>query len=106
MITWLAPAISLTELHRIKRWQVDHALEHPVEYQTWDAVLTTWFMGWVGWLPTWALDLWWCSVPCPLGMLAPRLYIGWRARAHAQHRLRCDWLPEVRGHAGESTMNH
>ena len=33
MITWLAPAISLTELHRIKRWQVDHALEHPEKYK-------------------------------------------------------------------------
>jgi hypothetical protein len=66
-------------------------------------VLTTWFIGWVGWLPTWALDLWWCAGPCLLGMLAPRLYIGWRARAHAQHRLRCDWLPEAQGQtAGNS----
>lgn len=97
MITWLAPAISITELHRIKRWQVDHALEHPVEYEIWDAVLTTWFMGWVGWLPTWVLDAWWASGPCLLGMLAPRLYVSWRARAHAQHRLRCDWLPAARG---------
>ena len=29
---------------------------------------------------------------CLLGMWTPALYVGWRARAHAAGRLRCDWL--------------
>lgn len=92
MVPQLLQAVPLSELHRIRRWHVAHAHNHPLEYQLWDAVLTSWLMGWVGWLPTWALDAWWAAVPCVLGMLAPGLYVGWRARAHAQHRLRCDWL--------------
>ena len=47
--------------------------EHPLEFQLWDAVMTCWFMGWVGWLPTFALDAWW-------------------ARAHTLNKLRCDWI--------------
>ena len=27
-----------------------------------------------------------------LGMLAPSLYIAWRARAHARNTLRCEWI--------------
>lgn len=92
MVPQLMQAVPLSELHRIRRWHVEHAQDHPLEYQLWDAVLTSWLMGWVGWLPTWALDAWWAAVPCVLGMLAPGLYVGWRARAHARHRLRCDWL--------------
>lgn len=92
MFTWLAPAVSFSELHRIKQWCEDHALDHPIEHNLWDAVMTTWFMGWVGWLPTWVLDAWWASAPCVLGMLAPSLYIGWRTQAHLRNRLRCDWI--------------
>lgn len=94
MITWFASAIPLSQLHHISRWHLEHALDHPVEHQMWDAVLASWLMGWLGWLPTWILDAWWASVPCLLGMLAPRLYVGWRARAKALNRLRCDWLAE------------
>jgi hypothetical protein len=92
MPKYITQALSLSELHRIKAWHVEHALDHPVEYQLWDAVLTSWFMGWIGWLPTWVLDAWWAGAPCLLGMAAPRLYVGWRARAHARNRLRCDWI--------------
>ncbi|MFZ3128272.1 MAG: hypothetical protein WA136_09675 [Rhodoferax sp.] len=92
MVPRLMQTVPLSELHRIRRWHVEHAQDHPLEYQLWDAVLTSWLMGWVGWLPTWALDAWWAAVPCVLGMLAPGLYVGWRARAHVRHRLRCDWL--------------
>lgn len=92
MVPRLMQAVPLSELHRIRRWHVEHAQDHPLEYQLWDAVLTSWLMGWVGWLPTWALDAWWAAVPCVLGMLAPGLYVGWRARAHRRQRLRCDWL--------------
>lgn len=92
MVPRLMQAVPLSELHRIRRWHVEHAQDHPLEYQLWDAVLTSWLMGWVGWLPTWALDAWWAAVPCVLGMLAPGLYVGWRARAHVRQQLRCDWL--------------
>lgn len=87
-----APSVPFSELQRIRQWHVDHAHDHPVEYQLWDAVLTLWFVGWVAWLPAWALEAWWVAPLCPLGMLAPRLYIAWRARAQALNRLRCEWL--------------
>jgi hypothetical protein len=51
MVPWLTQAVPSTELHRIRQWHVEHALDHPVEYQLWDAVLTSWLMGWVGWHP-------------------------------------------------------
>jgi hypothetical protein len=92
MSTWHAPAVPLSELHRIRRWHVEHAKDHPVEYQLWDAVITCWLMGWVGWLPTFALDAWWASGLCLMGTLVPSLYVGWRAHAHACNRLRCEWV--------------
>lgn len=92
MTQLLTHPLPLHELHRIKRWHMEHAKDHPLEYETWDAVLTLWFMGWVGWLPTYVLDAWWAALPCVLGMLAPQLYVGWRAHCHMLHRLRCDWL--------------
>jgi hypothetical protein len=92
MMTWSAPTVPLSELHRIQHWCKEHALDHPVEHELWDAVLTVWLMGWVGWLPTWVLDAWWAGVLCVLGMLAPSLYVGWRRHAHALNRLRCDWI--------------
>lgn len=92
MITWPAPAVSFSELHRIKRWCHEHAQDHPIEYELWDAILTIWLMGWIGWVPTLVLDAWWASLPCVLGTLAPSLYIHWRTQAHRLRRLRCDWL--------------
>ncbi len=92
MLTWLAPAVPISELHRIRRWHVENAQEHPLELQLWDAIITCWLMGWVGWLPTFILDAWWASPLCVLGMLAPSLYISWRTRAHNRHTLRCEWI--------------
>ncbi len=91
MFTWRAPAVPFSELHRIRRWHVEHEQDHPLEYQLWDAVITCWLMGWVGWLPTFALDAWWASGPCLIGMMLPSLYVSWRTRAHATNRLRCEW---------------
>ena len=88
----LPKTISLAELQRIKRWHVAHQAEHPVEYQLWEAVLTLWVMGWVGWLPAFAFDAWWALPLCAVAMAAPGLYIGWRAKAHALQRVRCEWL--------------
>ena len=88
--------ISLAELQRIKKWQMAHQAEHPVEYELWQAVMTVWVMGWVmgwvGWLPALAYDAWWAMPVCALAMAAPGLYIAWRAKAHATQRLRCEWL--------------
>lgn len=96
MLSWLSLSITLDLLQTVKQWHVEHAADHPIELQLWDAVLASWLMGWIGWLPTWVLDAWWAAPPLLLGMMAPRLYIGWRAKAHASRRIRCDWIGLVR----------
>jgi hypothetical protein len=84
--------MSLTELQRIKQWHVAHRQEHPIEYHLWDVILTLWLMGWVGWLPAYALDQFWSIPLCVLGTATPSMYVAWRRRAHRQQKLRCDWL--------------
>jgi hypothetical protein len=84
--------MTLSELQRIKQWHVDHRGDHPVEYHLWDAMLTLWVMGWVGWLPAMALDAVWAAPLCMAAVFAPTLYVTWRARAHRMRRLRCDWI--------------
>ena len=92
MNTRLTFTIPLTALQRIKKWHVEHRSDHPLEYQVWDAVLTLWLMGLVGWLPAFALRAWWAMPLCAVASIAPSLYVSWRQRAHAGQRLRCDWL--------------
>lgn len=84
--------MALDELQRIKFWLVEHRADHPVEYHLWDLVLTLWVMGWVGWFPTFAFGQGWAAPLCFGGTMVPRLYVGWRTRAHQARRLRCDWL--------------
>ena len=84
--------LSLIQLQRIKQWHVVHKADHPLEYQVWDAMLTLWVMGWIGWLPAFSFDVPWAYPLCVLAILAPRLYVDWRTRAHEARRLRCDWL--------------
>jgi len=84
--------MNLDELQRIKQWHVDHRGSHPVEYHLWDAVLTVWLMGWVGWLPAVAFEQLWTLPLCLLAASAPTLYVHWRLKAHRLQRLRCDWL--------------
>jgi hypothetical protein len=88
-------ALTLAEIHRIKRWHVVHRNEHPLEYELWDVVLCLWLMGWVGWLPAFALEALWATPLCLLAMGAPRLYVAWRRHAHRACRLRCDWLSVI-----------
>ena len=83
--------MNIAELQRIKQWHVRHHEDHPVEYQLWDAMLTMWLMGWVGWLPTIAFHALWAMPLCMAAMAAPTLYVSWRLRQHRQHKLRCDW---------------
>ena len=87
--------MTLDELQRIKQWHVAHRAEHPVECHLWDAMLTLWLAGWIGWLPAYALDQLWSTPLCVLATFAPSLYVGWRMRAHRAHKLRCDWLLRV-----------
>ena len=70
----------LAEIQRIKLWQVEHRRMQPLEYHAWDAVLTVWLMGWVGWLPVFAFDAVWLMPLCLAGMAAPGAYASWRAR--------------------------
>lgn len=88
--------MQLTELHRIKQWQVAHRKTQPLENEAWDLVLMAWVMGWVGWVPAYAFGALWATPLCLLGMAAPGLYCAWRARMHRLGRLRCDWLPAGR----------
>lgn len=87
--------LTLDELQRIKQWHMAHRADHPLEYQLWDALLTLWAMGWAGWLAAFALEAPWAYPLCALAICSPRLYVGWRARAHAARRLRCDWLDRL-----------
>lgn len=84
--------MTLDELQRIKQWHVAHREDHPVEYHLWDAVLTLWLVGWVGWIPAFAFEALWTAPLLALSMSAPTMYVTWRDRAHQARRLRCDWL--------------
>ncbi len=88
----MAHALTLDDLQRIRCWHLAHRLDHPVEYQLWDSVLTCWVMAWVGWMPAYAFGALWALPLCALGVTAPYLYVGVRKRAHRAQRLRCDWL--------------
>jgi hypothetical protein len=87
--------ITLAQLQRVKDWREAQRAAHPLECQAWEAVLTVWLMGWMGWLPAYTFDEVWAYPLCVLGTLAPRLYVYARARAHVSQRLRCDWLDLV-----------
>ena len=84
--------MTLAELQRIKQWHLANRAQHPIEYHLWDAILTLWLMGWVGWLPAYAFDGLWATPLCALAMFLPSLYATWRLRAHRLQRLRCDWV--------------
>ena len=84
--------MTLDEMQRIKQWHVAHRDDHPLEYHLWDAMLTLWLVGWIGWIPALAFDAVWAAPLLALAMAAPGLYVNWRDRAHRARRLRCDWL--------------
>ena len=84
--------MDLEALQRIKQWHVSHQRDHPVEYHLWDAVLTLWLIGWVGWIPALTFEALWSAPLLVLAMAAPSLYVTWRVKAHKSRRLRCDWI--------------
>ena len=87
--------ITLTQMQRVKNWHAAQRGARPVEKEVWEAVLTIWLMGWIGWLPAFAFDAQWAYPLCVLGMFAPGLYVYCRARAHERRYVRCDWLDLV-----------
>jgi hypothetical protein len=88
--------MTIQELAVIKRWHVAHRRDHPVEFHTWDLVLTAWLAGWVG-LPTaWLLAEPLVMLACFAALFIPAVYVRVRLRLHGQHRLRCDWEYVVR----------
>lgn len=84
--------LSLNTLQSVKKWHVEHRADHPLELHLFDAVLTVWVMSWFAWLPLFILEFEWLIPISLLGLMLPNLYIGWRIKAHIQHRLRCDWI--------------
>jgi hypothetical protein len=82
--------MSIIELERIKRWQVAHRAQQPLEYHTWDVMLTLWLMGWVGLCPVLLFNPWLLPL-CALGICTPGLYVYLRQQAHQRRKLRCDW---------------
>jgi uncharacterized membrane protein len=85
-------ALSLNRLQRIKKWHVANQSAHPLELHLFDGVLTVWVMSWFAWMPLFILGFEWLIPFSFLGLMLPNLYIAWRVKAHAQRRLRCDWV--------------
>ena len=74
--------MTLHQMTQLKRWQVARKQHAPIEYHTWDAVLTVWLMGWMG-VPS-ALLLWqpYGVLLCVAAFFAPAGYARLRERLH------------------------
>ena len=88
--------MTIQELAAIKRWQVAHRHEHPVEFHAWDLMLTAWLAGWVGLPVCWVLSAPLLMLLSFAALFAPALYVRVRLRLPAKRRLRCDWEYVVR----------
>jgi hypothetical protein len=88
--------MTLQQLAVVKRWHVLHRRDRPVEFHTWDTVLTLWLLGWLG-IPA-ELILWqlYGLAACAGLLFAPGAYVALRRRLHRSGRLRCDWLEAAR----------
>lgn len=84
--------LSQNTLQGVKKWHIANQAEHPLELHLLDAVLTIWVMSWFAWMPLVIFEFEWLIPISLLGLMLPNLYIGWRIKAHTQHRLRCDWI--------------
>ena len=93
---WKPRRVTLAQMQRLKNWHAAQQGGCLFETAVWEAVLTVWLMGWIGWLPAFAFDAPWAYPLCILAMFAPTLYVDWRLRLHETRRLRCDWLDAVR----------
>lgn len=84
--------LSLHTLQSVKNWHVAHQADHPLEMHLLDAVMAVWVVSWFAWLPLFILGFEWLIPFSLLGLMLPNMYVGWRVKAHAQRRLRCDWV--------------
>lgn len=85
--------MNLRQMSTLKHWFVAHRDDAPLEYHTWDAVLTLWLLGMMGLPPVLLLHAEWLALPCLVLFFAPPLYVALRVRLHRRGLLRCDWLP-------------
>ena len=88
--------MNLRQMSTLKRWHVAHREDAPLEYHTWDAMLTLWLMGWMGVPPALLLHWTWAIGVCVVMYFAPPAYVRLRVRLHERGALRCDWLPALR----------
>lgn len=87
--------MNVSQMSRIKRWQLEHRREAPLEYHAWDMMLTLWVLGWMGVAPALLLHWTWMVAACVPAFFAPSMYVRLRERLHDSGRLRCDWLPAL-----------
>lgn len=88
--------MTLDQLQAVKQWHVGHRELQPVEYHTWDAVLTLWVMGWMGLPASLLLRQPIVVGACVLLFFVPGRYVALRRWLHRARRLRCDWLTSLR----------
>lgn len=83
--------MTLAQLSALKAWHVANRHRSPLEYHTWDAMLTCWILGWMG-IPA-ALVLWqpYGVIVCVALFFVPDRYVAWRLALHRRGRLRCEW---------------
>lgn len=87
--------MTLQQLQQLKRWHVEHRVDHPVEYHLYDLVLTSWMLGWMGAPAALILGNEPWLVACALAFAMPAAYVAWRTWLHRRGRLRCDWLDSL-----------
>jgi hypothetical protein len=92
----MGDAMTLGQLHALKVWHMRHWRDHPLEKDTWDAVLTLWLIGCVGGAPALILDVGWAQLSCLLLLFLPSAYVALRRWLHRTGRLRCDWITALR----------
>ena len=88
--------MNVRQMSTLKQWFVAHRENAPLEYHTWDAVLTLWLLGLMGAPSALVLHADWGMLLCVPMFFAPPLYVKLRVRLHRRGALRCDWLPLLR----------
>ena len=86
----------LAQLHDLKVWHQLHWRRHPLEKNNWDAVLTFWLAGWVGFPTAWLTHTTWAEAACVPLVFLPGLYVALRHRLHRARIVRCDWITALR----------
>lgn len=87
--------MTLAQMTTMKAWMDAHRWDAPLEYHTYDGVLTLWLMGWFGAPASFMLDIDWALLACVALFFVPAAYLRLRRHLHLRRRLRCDWLEAV-----------